>query len=95
MKMSNTFKIFVCPDANVGVENFVRTVETYADLVADVSLVVEGAVKKLLSGGVADLEVTPLLDEPGECFAVGFEWIYPDCKGHTHESYITGRLVQA
>lgn len=89
------FKIFVAPDANTGEEVFMTTEPTYADTVAAISLVAQGAVKRLLESGVADMEVTPLMSEPGECFAVGFEWIYPNCSGHTHEAYVTGRLVMS
>lgn len=93
--MTTQFKIFVCPDAKTGVEQLMAVLPTYADTVATISTVAEGAVKTLLDNGVADMEVTPIFSEPGECFAVGFEWLYPWCENHTHEAYITGRLVMS
>jgi hypothetical protein len=89
-----TFKIFVMPDATTEVETVMGTAPTLADTKALISLVASGAMKRYLDSGVADIVCTTALEE-ADCYAVVFEYIYPECKGHTHESMISGRLVQA
>ncbi len=89
--MTNQWKLFVMPDATLGDEKLTGTEATLADVKATISRVADGAVERLLANGARDLLVSTVLEE-ADCYAVAFEWA---CKGHTHESMISGRLVQS